>query len=147
MKGKELRELVNSGINPVVEFTDTIEELEMRWEKGMKGYVFGVSEVDKGGCVLIKIEEREFVDYNKLIEKSIWRKDIDGEYIYKWSEVHKPHQYYSDYEFYEEENKETYNIEIISDEKLKLFKQYSIEKKDNMTYIEWLENKILNKED
>lgn len=144
MKGKELRELVNSGINPVVEFTEGIDELEMRWNHGMRGYVIGVSESDNADCVTIRIDEKEYTEYNKQMEIADWRKENGGEYIYKWSDLNKPNEHEGDYNFYESENEELYDIKIVDDDRVRIFNQYKSEiESDKMSYVEWLENKYM----
>jgi hypothetical protein len=144
MTGKKLRELVNSGINPVIEFTNDIDGLESRWNHGMRGYVVGVSLPDEDKCIAIKIDEKEYTDYNKKMEIANWRKEYGGEYIYKWSDIHKPYEYEEDYIVYIEDDKELYNFKILDDDRVRIFNQYKSEiESDKISYVEWLENKYI----
>jgi hypothetical protein len=141
MTGKELKSLVDAGITPVIEFTDAVEEFELRYEKGMKAYVTKVSAPDEDEIEILA-EEKDFSKYNKTLEKPIWRKEYNGEYIYKFSEL--PDKKFNGSEtIYDMLNEDTYNFVVLEDDKrINLFKQYQSEN-INISYVQWLENKVL----
>ena len=73
MTGKELRELVNKGMNPIVEFTESVEEIEERFDKGMRAYVTKVSYPDNSDCVEVEIITINSKKYSgKYKEMGIW---------------------------------------------------------------------------
>lgn len=142
MTGKELKELVDSGIIPMVEFTDLIEDLELRFEEGMRAYVTKVNIVYNNE-VEILVEEKDLADYNKLLEKPIWRKETNGDYIYKFSEL-KNENFNGVVDFGEMLDEELCDCFVLDDEKIKLFNKYKFETNNKISYMNWLEDIILN---
>jgi hypothetical protein len=135
----ELMKIINSGKVIPVEFNAYVEDLEIRYEKGMRAYIVKANE-DNGNCIIFKTEEREFADYNKELEQPIWRNDQTGLFELKWSEL-KSGIYDSDYEIWEDKDEELCNFEVIDSDKLTLYNQYKNEN-TALTYLQWLENKL-----
>jgi hypothetical protein len=142
MIGKELRGMINKGIIPTVEFTKEIEDLECRFEKGMRSYVTNVSMVDKEGCVEVTFEEKDFSDYNKSIEKPDWYNEDTNKYDLKYSETKMASGYKGVVSFWEMEDDEIYNFVLIEDDSLKLFKEYQ-DNNCEFSYVKWLEQELL----
>jgi hypothetical protein len=141
MLGKELKEIVDGGVNPVIEFNEYINDLEARFEEGMKAYITNVNIVYEDEIEIIA-EERDFAEYNKNIEKPIWRKEWNGEYIYKYSETDDAIRWNGTFKFYEMLNEELCNFSVVDDSSLKLFRMYQ-ENNNGISYVKWLENKVL----
>lgn len=143
MIGKELREMVSSGIDVIVEFTEQVEDMECRFEKGMRAYVTGVSLADSSNMVTVNFEEKEYREYNKGLEKSIWYNRQKNEYNLKWSEDEYNKNYEGKESLYEMENETIHNFFVVENESSKLFNQYLKENSDK-TYVQWLEEKVIN---
>jgi len=142
MTGKELRELVNKGMNPIVEFTESVEEIEERFDKGMRAYVTKVSYPDNSDCVEVTFEERDFSEYNKNIEKPNWYNNDTEKYDLKFSETKNALNYKGVISFYEMENEELCNFQIVENKSLKLFSEYQ-NSNEQILYVKWLENIVL----
>lgn len=142
MTGKDLREMVKKGINPIVEFNKYVEELETRLDEGMRAYITKVSQPDNSDCVEITFEEKDFTDYNKSIERPDWLNPKTNKYDLKFGETIQAKSYKGLVTFYEMENEEVCNFRVIEDDSLKLFHEYKNNNND-IPYIKWLENTIL----
>lgn len=141
MKTNELMELVNNGKAIPIVFNETIEDIEGRYEKGMKAYVVSASKEYNDTTIVFKTEEREFADYNKSIEQPVWLNSKTGTYDLKWSELDQKTTN-ADYEIWEESNADIFNFTILDENKMGLFIQYKSEN-NQISYVQWLENKVL----
>jgi len=142
MTGKELRKIINSGIIPLVEFTENINDMDCRFEKGMRAYITGVSEEDRSGCITVICEEKDLIDYNKKIETPDWFNPATENYDLKFSDTEWNKTYKGVVEYYEMEDEEICNFNIIDDGSLSLFNEY-LKEYTGLTYVEWLEDIIL----
>lgn len=142
--GKELREYCKGKEIPIV-FNNEIEQLEGRFETGMKAYITGVSEPDRDDLITINIEEKEFADFNKSMETPVWHNEKTSNFDLKYSESIYGEDWNGKDTIYDNENELSDNFTLLNNNKLQLYNQYLQEKQDKETYIDWLENKILNK--
>ena len=142
--GKKLREYCRGKAVPII-FGESIEQLEGRFERGMKAYITGISEPDIDDLITIKIEEREFTDFNKSIETPVWKNEKTEVYDLKYSEWEYNKDWKGKDEIYDNEEVLSDNFTLLDNDKVKLYNQYLEEKQNNLTYIEWLENKVLDK--
>jgi hypothetical protein len=109
----------------------------------MKAYIVYVGEPDKDQVITINIEERDFAEYNKSMEKATCKQNPRAsEYNSKWSDTWYGKDWNGKYTLYEMED-EIINFKLLDESKLQLFRQYQSEN-INKTYVEWLENKVLS---
>lgn len=141
MIGKELRDFCKGKIVAVV-FNSGIENCECRFENNMKAYIIGVGEPDRDDVVPIVVEERDFAEYNKSIESSIWLNNETGVFDLKYSDSYWGKDWNGKETIYVMEDDVDGYFSILDDNKINLFKEYQGENSD-LTYVEWLENKIL----
>ena len=140
MLSNELMNYINNGNEVLVEINKCYEDFELRYEEGMKAYIVKAIKDNIGIC--FKTSEKEFTEYNKLIEKPLWLNDKTGLYELKWSEL-KQNVTESDYYIWEDVDNEIFNFKIInSDEQINLYERF-INEKSNLSYIKWLENKVI----
>lgn len=68
MDAAAMRDLVQSGIHPVVEFLSEIEHQEGYAEKGMRGRLISAGE--DFGMVVLTVDVGEFADFNRSLESA-----------------------------------------------------------------------------
>jgi len=141
MISNELMEIINTGKCVPVEMTKAVEDSEMRYGEGMRAYIIKAYE-DNSGCIIFQTEEREFAEYNKSLEKPIWFNDKSGAYDLKWSELDQEVRDF-DYQIWQDEKIELYSFKILDESRYNLFEQYK-EEKSEISYIQWLEEKVLS---
>lgn len=138
MELTELRDMLKSGIRPIIQFTSETEKYDYDPDVGMRARVISCSEPDRDGCLTIVINMAEFVDYNKQIAPHNWF-DKDNNPTLTWFDM----SYYpSDhiYDFCWEEKLGLSIFEFV--EESPLYEEY---KKSGTTesYVLWLEKIII----
>ena len=142
MTGKELMSFCNGKIVPI-SFTERIENLDSRFENCMKAYIVGISLLDDDEITII-VEERDFAEYNKSIEKPLWQNSETEKYDLKFSDSYYGERWTGTHTFYDCQDELCGNFTLIDEDRMRLFQQYQKEK-SKLTYVGWLEDKILNK--
>jgi hypothetical protein len=142
MKCSELREIINQGKPIIVEFTKSVEDIEERFDRGMRAYVTNIAKPDSYNCTEVFFEERDFSEYNKSLEKAGWRNPSTGAYDLKFSELSSSKDYSGCVSFYEMEDDELCNFFILEDSSMKLFTEFK-ESKSKLNYVQWLESELI----
>lgn len=138
MNYEDLKKLVGSGKRPLVCFTKKVEMEDTQFEEGMLAEIVEIS-VDttysKDICE-ITFSEKNYQEYNKNLEKSIWYNPKNEKFDLKFSQVHKR-------EIIASINDESEDIKsfVLKDGNMDIFKEY-ISSKTDLTYVEWLEENL-----
>lgn len=140
MKSKGIKELVDNGKIIPIEFTETVKDLEIRYDGGMKAYIVKAIQENED-TIIFKTEERDFAEYNKSIERPVWMNNKSGQFELKWSELEQKITEF-DFEIWEATNEETFNFKLLNEETYALYLQYKSEE-SNLSYVQWLENKVI----
>ena len=147
MKTNEIMEIVSTGKIIPIEFNKYIAEYENRYEKGMRSYIVNAYK-SYDDNIVFGTEERDFSEYNKSIEKPRWYNNKTSLYDLKWSQLEEylKNDNKSDYDVWEEANKELINFKVIDElidkNKIDLFNKYK-EEKSELNYISWLEDELI----
>jgi hypothetical protein len=88
-KVRQLVELLDTGKQPVIQFTTGLSE-SIDYEKGMQCKCVSYRDDSLGVepddlVIIVKTNFSDFTEYNKLFESSVWGGKADGEWV-KWSE-------------------------------------------------------------
>lgn len=143
MTPKDLMKIVNEGKAIPIEIKEGCEELEIRYEAGMMTYIVSAYEIEKN-IICFETEERDFIEYNKSIEKPVWLNRETDNYDLKWSDLNKKYNK-GDYCIWEDASDIEdgfYNFKLLDDNKLELYNQY-LQSKSELTYVQWLEGRLL----
>lgn len=138
MKGIDLIELCK-GTKIPIEFTEQIEELEIRFEEGMRAYLVGANEDDD--MVTLNVEEDDFAEYNKSIERPLWLDKDSREYNLRFSETNNNH-WNGKQTLFDNTGELCGNFKILENSKIRLFELYQVDhirEDTSLSYIEWLE--------
>jgi len=134
---KELCERIKQGWKPIVRFTDVVADSDSQFEKGQMGEIVSYKLYSKDIVEFI-ISELNYQEYNKTLEHPIWY-DNDGITLLRKSELEKRKESDS---IYEDIDSNPCNFIVLQDERTRLFNQY-IKERQNETYVEWLEDKLI----
>lgn len=125
--------------NPIVIFKDEIEFLETQFERNMLAKITSVELF--GETLLIKFDEKPFINYNKSLERANWYNEKTGENDSKFSELYERDVEFLTNYFEADEDLSVY-FDIFTDEQaINIRKQYSNDNPE-CDYIKWLEKKI-----
>jgi hypothetical protein len=144
MTGKELLKMFEDGKKITIRFTETIEQLEGMFQRNMVADVLSIYK--DGDELVLKVDQTKYYESNKQFDVPCWYNRDTGTYNLSYedyckqsnSKVHMTEEVYDDYEG------ELYNFTVIEDDTKELYEKY-LKESENNTYIEWLENIILNK--
>lgn len=134
MTGRELYNLYKVGSKIVLRFKKEIEDFDCQFNEGMFAVLKDISLDDE--TITITVDETEFSEINKNLEKSDWRTDINSPFIKKYSEIYNRVNIFT---VYDELDSELCNVEVISS--LELTYEY-LESKTKLNYTEWLETLV-----
>lgn len=135
MLGRELKELLNNGLKPIIEVVDeeyATEDLDYK----MRVEILSYSDTDEDGVFTIICDLKSHKEYNKQFAKASYY-DKQGNPTLTWFET----SFYpkdEKYEIYIDMDHET-GLEIVNENKY--YKQYKASK-SNLNYIAWLENLV-----
>lgn len=125
--------------NPIVIFKDEIEFLETQFERNMLAKITSVELF--GETLLIKFDEKPFINYNKSLEHANWYNEKTGENDLRFSELYERDVEFLTNYFETDEDLSVY-FDIFTDEQaINIRKQYSNDNPE-CDYIKWLEKKI-----
>lgn len=135
-----LNQMIIDGLRPVVVFKKSIGDLETYCEGGMKARIINCKKAGPfSGSYELVFSFEEFDEFNKGFETSNY---FDGNGVpcltARESGLYTP----VDSVFFAEDDDWSFYFEILDEQKMKLFKGYS-ESGDCVTYLEWLEHKVI----
>ena len=139
MIGKELIELFNKGLRPLVKFTKEVEDLDLQFEEGMLAKIVDIKKSNCGDLYDIVFDEKEFNKYNIDLEKPCCANKYTFTYDSKWSEIKKR---YDRVTISIDVDDEVCNFEIIDDAYAELVREF-LDSETDLTYVEWLQEKLL----
>lgn len=135
---KDLIEMLKTQ-NPIVIFKDEIEFLETQFERNMLAKITSVELF--GETLLIKFDEKPFINYNKSLERANWYNEKTSKNDLKFSELYERDVEFLTNYFETDEDLSVY-FDIFTDEQaINIRKQYSNDNPE-CDYIKWLEKKI-----
>ena len=139
MKYSEFIKMIDNGLQPVIEFTKEIEELDLDIDAGMRCKVLSCSEPSKDDItVTLKCDLNEFRKYNEPFAKANFY-DKNGNPILKWFDTL---QYPKDgiYNIYIDTTDEYELLFNVVEESIH-YRRY-IESESKLSYVNWLEKRL-----
>lgn len=133
MTGKEFLNIFQLGNEITIKFTKYIEELEEQFEVNMLATVVSV-EIEDEDILVITVDESKYSKINKKLEKPIW---TNLNYQKTFSQLYMRKDILQIYDSYEDSIK---CFDIVNND---LINQYLLSN-ENISYTNWLENKVLN---
>lgn len=140
MTGRELLEAFKNGLRPVLGFTPDVNELEMQFEDGMRAKLIDIR-IEDDECIKLVLDESKYRMTNELAEHPYYRKEVGGEFIHKYSEIHGRNNVAT---IYDELDNELSNVFVVEDSSNRLYEAY-IESNTDISYVEWLEFELLKR--
>lgn len=132
-----LKQMIDSGVYPRVRFTKTAEDIDWRWEEGMLGYAVAIN-MDGLDCKIV-VEEREFSEYNKTLEKYVWFGDGNEQVPYSQTRFYKN---WTGVETVIESGLFHYYFELTEDTSNGMFAEYLATGCKDKRYVQWLEEEL-----
>lgn len=133
MTGKEFLNIFQLGNEITIKFTKYIEELEEQFEVNMLATVVSV-EIEDEDILVITVDESKYSKINEKLEKPIW---TNLNYQKTFSQLYMRKNIFKIYDSYEDSIK---CFDIVNND---LINQYLLSN-ENISYTNWLENKVLN---
>jgi hypothetical protein len=144
MTGKELLKMFNDGKKITIRFTEDIEQLEGMFQRNMIADVLSVYK--DGDELVLKVDQTKYYESNKQFDVPCWHNRDTGAYNLSYEDYCK--QYNNEIpmteEVYDTYDGELYNFTVVEDDTKELYEKYLNESKDK-TYIQWLEDIVLDK--
>lgn len=137
MYGRDLLKLINSGIQPIIEFTEEAEFVEYDVDKDMQCKIVSCSEPDRHGTILLKCDLNGFEEYNKTFAKCNWFDENRNPRLTWFESGYYPKD--GIYKFYIDADYEITTFKIV--EENKLYNEYKQSETDK-TYVRWLESLV-----
>jgi hypothetical protein len=136
---ENLRNIISSGINPIIEFTELAEDLDTGINVGMRGKLESVSSKDVNDCYELTINCSDWYEYNYPLFTHDWLNKETGNFDLTAIEAG---QYPKNHiiKIYDIDEGEDHNIRLIEDNKF--YQEYLATKIDTESYVYWLENQL-----
>jgi hypothetical protein len=144
MIGKELLKMFEDGKKITIRFTETIEQIEGMFCENMVADV--ISMYKDGDELILKVDQTKYYESNKQVDNPCWYNKETKQYDLPYEDycrqydrkVHMTEEVYDNFEG------ELYNFVVIEDDTKELYEKY-LKESEGKTYIEWLEDIVLNK--
>jgi hypothetical protein len=144
MTGKELLKMFEDGKKITIRFTKGIEEAEGLFQENMMADILSIYKDDD--YLVLKVDQTKYYESNKQFDVPCWHNRDTGAYNLSYEDYCK--QYNNEIpmteEVYDTYDGELYNFTVVEDDTKELYEKYLNESNDK-TYIQWLEDIVLDK--
>ena len=139
---KELVSLVQSGVKPVLVVDKPFyDQVELIYGVGMKTRVVGASFKDE--CYELTFDGTEFDEFNRSIAQPDWYNPETHKHDLKYFEHAEGYRLIDVWYFCEDDDLKEFHIEDGLSEPLYFLYQKDVQVGCKLTYVQWLEDKVM----
>lgn len=144
MTGKELLKMFNDGKKITIRFTESIEEAEGMFSGNMMADIINIYRDED--YLVLQVDQTKYYESNKQFDTPTWLNKETGAYDLTYSQHRGQYgqKVRMTEEVYDNYKGELYNIIVIESETKEIYQKYLDENTDK-TYIQWLEDIVLER--